>query len=224
MNLAYPVLVDAIRAIHARPNGTAALLNLILASETRGAADLTLLSELGVDDGLRLDLARHAADEGRHAYLLVRRLMEMGFSPRRLPPAVDRMEGITALCGDIRGAHAERGRFDDLTVLELLVATSIAERDAVPKLRANVDALTDDPRSRATIVSILRDEQRHVAYLDARIRDFAGRLGARTLRETRERMEAAFEEIDVAYYAALGGYLADCASGAESTGGLRASA
>src|SRR4029077_10623347 len=91
-------LRDFIRSIHARPNGTGALLNLVRASEVRGAADLTCLADVIADEELRMDVTRHAADEARHAYLLVRRMQEIGFAPSRLPAAVDRTEAVVAQC------------------------------------------------------------------------------------------------------------------------------
>src|SRR5207244_1434667 len=98
MEIAPGQLKDFIRSIHDRPNGTGAVLNLIRASEVRGAADLACLADVIGDDSLRLDVTRHAADEARHAYLLVRRMHEIGFTPSRLPVGVDRTEYIVGYC------------------------------------------------------------------------------------------------------------------------------
>jgi hypothetical protein len=131
-------MVDFIRSIHARPNGTGAMLNLIRASEVRAAVELSALTDVIADEELRLDVTRHALDEARHAYILVRRMHEIGFAPSRLPVPVDRTEGLERRRRgrDVRQVFAERGTFDDVEVMEMLMTASIAERDALPKLQA----------------------------------------------------------------------------------------
>jgi len=98
MELTREQLTDLLRSIHARPNGTGALLNLIRASEVRAAGSLSCLADVITDDLLRLDVTRHAADEARHAYILVRRMHEIGFAPGRLPVEIDRTEGVVSAC------------------------------------------------------------------------------------------------------------------------------
>ncbi len=214
MQITASQLRDFIRSIHARPNGTGALLNLVRASEVRGAADLTCLADVIADEELRMDVTRHAADEARHAYLLVRRMQEIGFAPSRLPTAVDRTEAVVAQCRgrDVKQVWAERGTFADEEVLELLVAATIAERDALPKLEANHDVLARDPQTQAVIGSILRDEHRHVAYLSEWIARYERRVCGETVRATRARLEAAFAEANVLFYAGFEDYLTSAAA------------
>jgi hypothetical protein len=202
-------LKDFIRSIHDRPNGTGALLNLIRASEVRGAADLTCLADVISDEVLRLDVTRHAADEARHGYLLVRRMHEIGFAPSRLPAGVDRTESIVAHCRarDVKQVWVERGTFEDEETLELLVAATIAEKDAIPKLHANYQVLSGDPGTQAVIGSILRDEERHVAYLSSWIDRFERRVSAEAVRATRARLEAGFAEANLLFYAGFEDYL-----------------
>ena len=209
MNLEYGQMLDFIRSIHARTNGTGALLNLIRASEVRAAADLSALTDVISDDRLRLDITRHAADEARHAYILVRRMGEIGFSPSRLPVAVDRTEGIVEKC-HARSVHqvfAERGAFDDQEVLETLMAATLAERDALPKLQANFEALSGDPQTQAVIGSILRDERRHVGYLGEWVDRIGKRLSPECVRATQSRLEDAFAELNLLFYASFEEYL-----------------
>jgi uncharacterized ferritin-like protein (DUF455 family) len=209
MEITREQLVDFLRSIHARPNGTGALLNLIRASEVRAAAGLSCLADVISDDQLRLDVSRHAADEARHAYILVRRMNEIGFTPGRLPLAIDRTEGIVDACRarDPKEVYDQRGYFEEHEVLETLVAASLAERDALPKLQANYDVLANDPKTQAVLGSILRDEHRHVEYLDTWVERFAERVSAAAVRETRERLQAAFTDLNVVFYAALDDYL-----------------
>jgi len=202
-------MVDFIRSIHARPNGTGAMLNLIRASEVRAAVELSALTDVIADDELRLDLTRHASDEARHAYILVRRMNQIGFSPSRLALPVDRTEGLMkrGRARDVKQVFEERGAFDDTEVLETLVVATIAERDALPKLEANFEALSNDPQTQAVIGSILRDETRHVAYLSSWVERFEKRLSTEVVNETRERLNAAFGELSVVFFEAFADYL-----------------
>jgi len=214
MQLTHGQLRDFIRSIHVRPNGTGALLNLVRASEVRAAAELTCLADVIDDDQLRLDLSRHAADEARHAHLLVRRMSEIGFAPRRLPPAIDRTEAVVAQCRarDVKQVWNERGTFTNEEVLEILVAATLAETDALPKLQANHDVLDADPQTQAVLGSILRDEHRHVAYLTEWIDRFERRVSADIVRATRTRLEGAFDAATLAFYAGFEEYLQSAAA------------
>ena len=206
-------LVEFLRGIHARPAGTGAILNLIRGAKIRGAADLDILTDVVADSSLRLELARHGLDETRHAYRLVRRMNELRFTPVRLPPELDRVEGLFARCRarDVRDIYEKRSWLGEVELLEFLTAVLLPELDAVAKLAANHEALAGDPRTRVLIGRMLRDDRRHVAYLRARLAGFAERFSPRLVARTEERLRAVLEELDVAYYAALEGYLARAA-------------
>ena len=206
-------LVEFLRGIHARPAGTGAILNLIRGAKIRGAADLDILTDVVADSSLRLELARHGLDETRHAYRLVRRMNELRFTPVRLPPELDRVEGLFARCRarDVRDIYEERSWLGEVELLEFLTAVLLPELDAVAKLAANHEVLAGDPRTRVLIGRMLRDDRRHVAYLRARLAGFAERFSPRLVARTEERLRAVLEELDVAYYAALEGYLARAA-------------
>ena len=206
-------LVEFLRGIHARPAGTGAILNLIRGAKVRGAADLDILTDVVADSSLRLELARHGLDETRHAYRLVRRMGELRFTPVRLPPALDRVEGLFARCRarDVRQVYEERSWLGEVELLEFLTAVLLPELDAVAKLAANYEALAGDPRTQVLIGRMLRDDRRHAAYLRARLAVFGERFSARVVARTEERLRGVLKELDVAYYAALEGYLARAA-------------
>jgi len=206
-------LVEFLRAIHARPAGTGAILNLIRGAKVRGAADLDMLTDIVADSSLRLELARHGLDEARHAYRLIRRMNEIGFTPVRLTPELDRVEGLFARCRarDVHDVYQERSWLGEVELLEFLTAVLLPELDAVAKLAANHEALAGDPRTQVLIGRMLRDDRRHVAYLRARLKGFAERFSPRIVARTEERLRDVLKELDVAYYAALEGYLARAA-------------
>jgi hypothetical protein len=62
------------------------------------------------------------------------------------------------------------------------------------------------------IGSILRDEQRHVAYLGQWIARFEQRVSAETVRAMRERLDAGFVEANAAFYAGFEDYLRSAAA------------
>jgi len=208
MPASHEQMVDFLRAIHARPGGTGGLLNLIRGSEVRGAADIAALSELVTDQQAKLDLARHGFDEARHAYLLLRRMNEIGFAPFRLPLEVDRVDGLFSRCRarDVKQVYSERGWVGEAELMELLVASFIPEHDAVGKLRANFEVLAGDPGTQAVIGAIARDEERHVEYLGRWLQKFERRFSRRAVAATRERLEEVFQQQEVVYYAALQEY------------------
>jgi hypothetical protein len=202
-------LVEFLRAIHARPRGTGAILNLARGAKARGASDLGVLSDVAADSSLRLELARHSLDESRHAYWLVRRMLEIGFTPVRLPSEVDRVEGLfaRARARNVHEVFHEHGWLGEIELLELLTAVLIPEEDAVVKLAANYEALAGDARTQSLVGRMLRDDRRHVAYLRGRLNLYAERFSPRVIARAEERLRGVFEELSVAYYAALDGYL-----------------
>lgn len=208
MQVTYEQLVEFMRSIHGRPGGTGAMLNLIRCSEVRAAADISALTDLVSDPKMKLALSRHGLDEARHSYILLQRMDEIGFPAFRLSPELDRVEGLLARsrARDIKQVYAERGTVSDAEIMELMVAAYIPEKDAVIKLRANHDALDGDHRTRAVLASMLRDEARHVSYLEEWLRWFERRFSPRAVRSVRERLENVFRELDLVYYSEVPKY------------------
>jgi uncharacterized ferritin-like protein (DUF455 family) len=208
MNVPRHEIVDYLRGIHARPGGTPAVLNIFRAGEVRGGADIMLLSELVSDPRLRFDLARHAMDEARHAYLLVRRMGELGCTPARLPEELDRLEGLSerSRARDIKRVYADRGSVGEAEALVFMTVALIPEQDATVKLRLNYDALENDTKTRDLLGNILRDEERHVAYLSGWLERFEQRFSRRAVQAARERLEDTYRRLDLAYYGSLQQY------------------
>jgi len=209
MQVTHEQLVGFLRGIHTRVGGTSAVLNLLRAGEVRGGSEVLVLSELVTDPQMRVDFARHAMDESRHAFLLLRRMQELGFNLPRVPQALDRLETLSerSRAPDFKQVYADRGPAGDAEVMEFMTIALIAEHDAATKLRANYDALAGDPRTQAVVGAILQDEARHVAYLNDWLERFEQRFSRRAVVAARERLEATYEELHGLYYGALQGYL-----------------
>jgi len=209
MHATHEQMVDFLRMVHARAGGTGAILNLIRASEVRGGADLLTLTDIVTDPQLKTDLAKHAMDEARHSYLLLRRMDEIGFSCRRLPPELDRVERLAerSRARDPKHVYMQRGSMDDAELMEFVALAYIPERDGAGKIRANYEVLADDPGTQAVIASILRDEERHVQYLGEWMHRFESRLSPRFVATTLERLQDEFDQLDTAFYGAFHAYI-----------------
>ena len=214
MPVTHEQLVDTLRAIHARRGGTPAVLNLLRAGAVRGGSDVLLLSEMVSDSQLKLDLAQHAMDEARHAFMLLRRMQELGYNLTRVPHDLDRLETLweRSRMRDVRHVYSDRGTIGEAEMMEFTALAIIPERDASIKLRANYEALEGDARTQELIISILLDDERHIAYLEAWLERYARRFSPRAVASTRERLEAVYRDLDAIYYAGLQDYLANAAA------------
>jgi hypothetical protein len=209
MRPSHEEMVEFLRALHGRPGGTGAILNLVWASKLRGSIHVAALTDLVLDQGRKMELARHGADEARHVYLVLRRMDELGFRAFRLPGMIDRIEGLLSRtrARDMAQLYAERAVVNDAELLEVVLACFIAEQDAVRRMRANFEALRDDPLTGTLIGAIHRDDERHVAYLSRWLETFEARFSRRAVAAARQRLEALFDELTATYYAGLGEYL-----------------
>jgi bacterioferritin (cytochrome b1) len=205
----YEETVAFLRGIHALPQGTARVLNLIRGVKVRTAADVNVLADLVAMPQAKLDLARHASDETQHAYLLLRRMHELDFRPFRLPYELDRWEGLLdrSRARDVKQVYAERGLVSDAELMELVSAAYITEKHSLWQLETNADALDGDPATRAVLSAIVVDERRHVAYLERWLDWFEGRFSRRAVAATRARLEEVSRQLDPVYDAALCEYL-----------------
>jgi bacterioferritin (cytochrome b1) len=208
MDVARAEIIDYLRSVHSRPGGTAAVLNVFRAGKVRAGADIMVLTELVQDPALRRDLARHSMDEARHAYLLLRRMGELGTTPHRLPAELDRLEGLYERCRarDPKQVYNQRGTVDDAEMMEFMTVALIPEQDAVTKLRLNLEAVAHDPKTQTILNGILRDDSRHIEYLGAWLDRFVRRFSPRAVRATRERLVEVYRQLDLVYYGALRDY------------------
>ena len=209
MQVTHEQLVDFLRSIHSHVGGTSAVLNLLRAGEVRGGSEVLVLSELVTDPQMRIDFAKHAMDESRHAFLLLRRMQELGFNLPRVPHALDRLETLSerSRARDFMQVYTDRGPAEDADVMEFITMAAIAEHDAATKLRANYDALVGDCKTQAVVGSILQDESRHITYLNGWLERFEQRFSRRAVAAARERLEAIYAEQGSVYYGALQEYL-----------------
>ena len=157
------------------------VLNNFRAGELRGARDLSAFVELIEDPAVKAKVIRHTGDEGRHQYILAKRMIELG-GVRTLRPVAKEFDFLEQLSE--AGRAAQEGRRD----LEgkIMAGAALNNRDlvgfAVSAQRVEVDALQflnavwescgTDLGTRRVIEDICCDEEYHVRYLTELIRQF----------------------------------------------------
>jgi len=157
------------------------VLNNFRAGELRGARDLSAFVELIDDPGVKAKVIRHTSDEGRHQYLLAKRMIEIG-GMQTLRPVAKEFDFLEQLSEAGRAAQAGRRDLEE----KIIAGAPLANRDlvgfAVGAHRVEKDALEFlhvvwqscgvDLGTRRVIEDIAADEEYHVRYLTELIRQF----------------------------------------------------
>ncbi len=112
------------------------------------------------DGETQAKLTRHIADETRHAWLLTRRIVELGGSPRDIGAA---------------GYQRQLGRSVGLPrdVMDLLALTLVAEERALDRYTAQADNPAVDGATREIFRAVSADEGWHIAWVRERLFDLA---------------------------------------------------
>ena len=120
---------------------------------------LNLMNHL-LDGETQTKLTRHVADETRHAWLLTRRIAELGGSPRDIGEA---------------GYQRQLGRSVGLPrdVIDLLVLTLVAEERALERYTTQAEHPAVDAATREVFCAVSADERWHVAWVRERLFDLA---------------------------------------------------
>jgi len=120
---------------------------------------LNLMNHLR-DGETQSKLARHIADETRHAWLLTRRIVELGGSPRNIGEA---------------GYQRQLGRSIGLPrdVIDLLILTLVAEERALDRYTTQAEHPAVDAATRDVFRAVSADEGWHIAWIRERLFDLA---------------------------------------------------
>jgi rubrerythrin len=128
-------------------------------AELRGARLLLALTRRMNDPDAQSKLTRHLADETRHALLWSQRIEQLGGIPIAVPD------------GYQRRLHARIGVPTDL--IEIFALTLIAEERAQSRYLAHAALEPVDSPTHGLLVSVARDEQWHLEWIAAKMRQLA---------------------------------------------------
>ena len=180
--------IDAVPSSTASP--TVELFSYYRDAELRGAMLIVRLIRLMPGDlETQLHLARHLADETRHAWLWTRRIAEIGGTPARIAA------GYQSRLGQ---------RIVPRSVPELLALTIVAEERSLIRYREHAARPGLDSATRDVLRAVIGDEQWHVAWIRDRFEHALTRDP-----EARRRMPSAIERyraIEEEVYRSLAAY------------------
>jgi bacterioferritin (cytochrome b1) len=155
-------------------------------AELRGARLLfNLLSHLKDGDS-QLKMAKHLADETRHAWLWTRRIADLGGAPMTIPDGYQRRLGLRT------GVPK--------TLVELLALTVVVEERAQSRYMAHAALPNVDEATREVLKAVTEDESWHLSWIEKKMREIARDAGSE--QDADEALER-YREIDREVYAAL---------------------
>src|ERR1700694_2229763 len=128
-------------------------------AELRGARLLFNLIGHMKDGDSQLKMAKHLADETRHAWLWTRRIADLGGTPLILADGYQRRLGLRT------GVPK--------SVVELLALTVVVEERAQNRYQAHAALPNVDEATREVLKSVTEDEAWHLAWIEREMRMLA---------------------------------------------------
>src|SRR5690349_13972719 len=171
------------------------VLNNFRVGELRGARDLSAFVELIDDAGVKAKVIRHTSDEGRHQYILAKRMIELGGTQtlRPVPKEFDFIEQLTEAGRAAQGGSRELqdkiiagGALSNRDLVGFAVGAHRVEKDALEFLHIVWQSCGVDLGTRRVIEDIAADEEYHVRYLGELIKQFEDEGLAPVVRTQRE--------------------------------------
>lgn len=133
-------------------------------AELRGARLLFNLIGHLKDGDAQLKMAKHLADETRHAWLWTRRIADLGATPLPLADGYQRRLGLRI--GVPKG------------VIELLALTVVVEERAQSRYMAHAALPNVDDATREVLKAVTEDETWHLSWIEKKMREIARAEGA----------------------------------------------
>lgn len=173
--------IDFMTPVLRNPKAKLFVLNNFRVGEVRGARDLSAFVELIDDPGVKAKVIRHTADEGRHQFLLAKRMIELG-GVGALRPVAKEFDFLEQLSEAGRAASAGRqpieqkiiahAPIENRDLVGFAVGAHRIEKDALEFLHIVWQSCGVDLGTRRVIEDIAADEEYHVRYLGELIQQF----------------------------------------------------
>lgn len=163
------------------------LMNSLAVGEADSAVDLDRIAEHVQDEALSRRIYRHHAEEKRHARLFGKRLAELGFQPRVLPPELDYERYAQRFgMGTPKPRLDDPRPFDEDDIILFFAGSKAGEERACAEMAGLIEALAEDPETVELLRAIHGDEVRHVSYATEELERIASRgQRAKVLQELR---------------------------------------
>lgn len=154
-------------------------------AELHGSTLLLAMGRRAVDPAEQLNLARHLADETRHAWLWTKRIVDLGGAPARV--------------GDGYQMRLRREVGLPRTAPELYSLTLVAEQRAQSRYRQHLEWAGVDGETADLLLEIMRDEKWHLDWVGRQL----SRLAEAGFEEQIEAALDRYREADARIVAAL---------------------
>lgn len=156
----------ALRLLHVTAAGEALILaSYLWAEEAAELGPLNELTGLHPEPWLQAQLARHLGDEARHASILRTRLRALGREPSGTPQvdvvSAHKLRSLKRLIESAAGHFAAKGLVPLFAVVESVEATTVRVFKRHLEVLARPDAPEGSAITRAILIDLLADEQRH---------------------------------------------------------------
>lgn len=132
-------------------------------AELRGATLLLKLIQRVEDTEAQVKLARHLADETRHAWLWTKRITDMGGTPIRVA------DGYQTRIGREIGIPK--------TLIDLLALTVVVEERAQRRYLEHAHRADVDPDTLAVLQEVTKDEKWHIGWIQDKLEKLAAANG-----------------------------------------------
>ena len=136
------------------------LLSYYRDAELRGAGLLLHMAVQEEQPAACAALTRHIADETRHAWLITKRIADLGATPEQV---ADGYQTRMARAGGI-----------PRTLVELYAVTLVAEERARARYTAHLESGHADPETADLLCRLSADEVWHLDWVRRRLQEFAG--------------------------------------------------
>ena len=128
-------------------------------AELRGARLLFNLIGHMKDGDAQLKMAKHLADETRHAWLWTRRIADLGGTPLILADGYQRRLGLRT------GVPK--------TIIDLLALTVVVEERAQSRYNAHMALPNVDPETMEVLKAVTKDESWHLSWIEKEMHEIA---------------------------------------------------
>lgn len=175
MDVRERIALHFLRHVVATPEGRAYVLNQVAFAEASDEGRVFARIRAQVDDpALARMIAKHEADEVRHAEMFGARLRATGIDPGPVPQNVRLLDRLDRKLGERGVGFFDRPIVDGRSIMEAYLVLQVIEERALHQFGVLERAFAEvDPETAVVFRAVARDEERHLRYCHAISRRYA---------------------------------------------------